>query len=170
MILAKSELLKKIKEGKIAITPFSPDAVGACSVDLSLSQNFRRFKPGSPVRLTAGVDYLSHTVAVTASTAKPLKIRPHEIVLGSTQERITLSDCYCGWIQGRSRTARLGLSVHVSSSLIQPGVDNVQVLEIVNNAPFPILLIPGIRVCQVVFEELTGKGSYSGRFANQTKP
>ena len=171
MILSKPKLLQAIRSGDIAVTPFNAEHVGACSIDLTLSRHFRRFKTKGTVRLTGGLDYQNHTFAVEATVSKPVKIKPGELVLGATAEKIRLSDKYCGWIQGRSRIARLGLSVHVSSSLIQPGVDNVQVLEIVNNAPFAIILAPGVRVCQVVFEELSGSGArYSGGFSRQERP
>jgi len=91
-------------------------------------------------------------------------------VLGVTKEKLGLSNGLCGWIQGRSRIARMGVMVHVSSSLIQPGVDNRQVLEIINLSPNPIVLRPGVKVCQIVFEELSSEAEYAGDFAKQTKP
>jgi deoxycytidine triphosphate deaminase len=53
---------------------------------------------------------------------------------------------------------------------VQPGVDNVQVLELMNVSPLPLKLYPGARVCQIVFEELKGKARYSGAFAKQRAP
>ena len=41
-----------------------------------------------------------------------------------------------GILEGRSRYARVGLTVHVTASLVQPGSDNHQILEIVNLSPF----------------------------------
>ena len=170
MILSRGEILAAVRRGGIAITPFNPANVGACSVDLTLSSEFRTFKRGGYARLSEGLDYRKFTTPAVASVARPLKLAPGRLVLGATAERVRLSDRYCAWIQGRSRVARLGLSVHVSSSLVQPGVDNVQVLEVVNNAPFPIALVPGVRVCQLVFEELKGRARYSGAFRTQATP
>jgi len=59
-----------------------------------------------------------------------------------------------GTLEGRSRYARMGLAVHVTSALVQPGSDNHQVLEIVNFAPFPVTIREGMRISQIVFSKL----------------
>ena len=59
-----------------------------------------------------------------------------------------------GKLEGRSRYARMGVIIHTTSALVQPGSDNRQVLEIVNLAPFPIKLSAGMRISQIVFEYL----------------
>jgi dCTP deaminase len=59
-----------------------------------------------------------------------------------------------GKLEGRSRFARMGLMIHLTSALVQPGSDNHQVLEIANLAPFPVRLHAGMRISQVVFEHL----------------
>jgi len=99
-----------------------------------------------------------------------LIIKPGEVVLGVTKEKISLSSGLCARIDGRTRFARLGLLVHLSSSLVQPGVNNVQVLEIMNASPNELVLKPGLKICQLVFEELKGTAVYGGAFRYQTKP
>ena len=74
--------------------------------------------------------------------------------LGRTVEKLTLPPDIMGHLEGRSRYARMGLIIHITSALVQPGSDNRQVLEIVNLAPFPIKLHAGMRVSQVVFDLL----------------
>jgi deoxycytidine triphosphate deaminase len=37
---------------------------------------------------------------------------------------------------------------------VHPGSDNHQVLEIVNLAPFPVILRKGMRITQILFEEM----------------
>ena len=53
---------------------------------------------------------------------------------------------------------------------MQPGIDNHQVLEIVNMGNQPLALYPGTRICQFIFERTVGKAHYSGRFSKQAKP
>ena len=53
----------------------------------------------------------------------------------------------------------MGLAVHITSALVQPGSDNHQILEIVNFAPFTIELHAGMRISQVIFEKLESKTS-----------
>lgn len=169
MILAKKEILKAVREGRIRIDPFEPSSVGPCSVDFSLGNEFRVFeKRGTEVDLVGGLDYLKQTKPKRCLARYTLQ--PGELILGVTREKLGLSNGLCGWIQGRSRIARMGVMVHVSSSLVQPGVDNHQVLEIINLSPNPIVLRPGVKVCQIVFEELSSEAEYAGEFAKQTKP
>jgi len=83
-----------------------------------------------------------------------VELDPGEMCLGKTLEKITLPANMIGRLEGRSRYARMGLVIHITSALVQPGSSNHQVLEIVNLAPFPIQLHAGMRISQVVFERM----------------
>ena len=171
MVLSKQAILDAIGGGDIKITPFSPASVGPVSVDLRLGKKFRVFGK-KKIRLLAdenaffGEDYRRNTKTRTVGKGGVL-LGPGELVLGTTLERITLSQNMSGKLEGRSRFARLGLMVHVSSSLVQPGVDNVQVLEILNVSPFELQLVPGAKICQIVFDRVEGKAKYEGTFRKQ---
>lgn len=172
MILSKQEILKAVKNGRIAIAPFEKENVGAVSVDLRLGNYFRPLRASKQaIRLSNRAHYPNaFEKEIFVPDGSGLKILPGRMVLGITKEKITLAPGYAGWLQGRSTIARLGLSVHVSSSLVQPGSSNVQVLEIVNNSPSEFVLVPGVRVCQIVFEEVRGSAVYAGAFRTQTHP
>lgn len=172
MILARRELFSEIRKGRISITPFEEKNIGPCSIDLRLGNVFRRFKKSKKtIEVSEKPDYLKeYSKLIEIKNNKKFVIKPNELVLGITKEKIRLSSCFCGWIQGRSRFARMGLMVHVSASLIQPGVDNVQVLEIVNLSPVSLAVTPGTRICQVVFERLSSSAAYTGPFQYQKIP
>jgi dCTP deaminase len=57
----------------------------------------------------------------------------------------------------------------MTASFVQPGVNNRQVLEIGNLAPFPLILKPGVRICQLILEWTAGEGAYAGRFKDQDR-
>jgi dCTP deaminase len=165
MILARDEILKAVEKRTIGIRPFTKANVGPASIDLTLGPELRVFKQGlSPVTLTEFVDYKKST-KLTKSDG--YTIQPGEMVLGITIEEITLPGNICGWLQGRSRFARLGLQVHMTASFVQPGVKNRTVLEIKNDAPMPVKLKEGLRICQIIFERLEGKARYRGKFQSQ---
>jgi len=44
-----------------------------------------------------------------------------------------------------------------------------QVLEIGNLAPFPLVLKPGVRICQIILERTEGGALYQGRFMDQDR-
>jgi dCTP deaminase len=48
----------------------------------------------------------------------------------------------------------MGLIIHITAALVHPGSSNHQVLEIVNLAPFPVVLRSGMRISQILFEEM----------------
>ncbi len=167
---AKPEILKAIQSKKITIDPFNSKLVGSCSVDFRLGNQFKRIKKSKkPVEVFGNPIYnddLHEEIVVKDN--QYMELKPGQLVLGVTFEKLTLDDKTCAFIEGRSRLARLGLLVHISSGLIQPGVSNHQVLEIVNLSPHIIHLQPKTIICQVLFDDLKGKGEYRGQFKNQT--
>ena len=165
-VLTRDELFQAMKDGRIEIEPFSENMVGPGSVDLNLSNQFRIFKKlrrGVVVDDTMDLEKITKLVYCERS----FTLLPGETILGITQERIRLAPNLCGWIQGRSRFARIGLLVHMTASFIQPGINNRQVLEISNMAPFPLILKPNTRICQVVFQTTLGEAVYEGKHMAQ---
>lgn len=165
-ILTRSEILKEIKKGNIKISPFKKSQVGPGSVDLTLDNKFRVYKKVEKiVHVNSRTDHKKFTKKITIK--KYLTLMPGETVQGITKEKITLSPDLCGWLEGRSRFARLGILVHISASFVQPGISNKQVLEISNMSSMPLAIYPGTKLCQIVIERAEGKAKYKGRFANQ---
>jgi len=165
-ILTHDEILKAIAAGHIRIDPYDPSAVGPASVDLHLGSEFRVFRSAREViRITEDTDY--ETVTEKVQGTGGLMLMPGETVLGITLEQITLAPHLCGWLEGRSRFARLGLLVHVSASFMQPGIANKQCLELSNFSPMPLEVRPGLAICQFIFQRTIGEARYVGRFRNQ---
>lgn len=165
-VLARAEILRALASGTVGIEPFHPDQVGPGSIDLHLGNEFRVFRKlrsACVVEEAIALDELSDRVEIEDSFI----LMPGETVLGITLERVRLPGSLCGWLEGRSRFARMGLVIHMTASFVQPGVNNRQVLEIGNLAPFPLVLKPGVRICQLILERTEGEASYAGRFASQ---
>jgi dCTP deaminase len=138
---------------------------------LALGNEFRVFKKVRDifhVKEEVRFEEISDTVHV--KDGDYLLLMPGELVHGITKERIRLPGNLAARIEGRSRFARVGLIVHMTAGLIQPGCDNKQVLEISNMSPMPLALYPGTKICQIVIEEVLGEAKYSGRFKDQTIP
>jgi dCTP deaminase len=163
MILAKDEILKRIKSGKIKITPYSTSNLGPASYDLTLGNEFRTYSGGRDIAVSEATDYKKFSKIRKGS----IKLKPDSFVLAVTKEKITLADDICGWLSGRSRFARLGLQIHSTAAFMQPGIDNHQVLEIYNLSKNTLELKPGTRICQIIFERAEGKARYKGKFAKQ---
>jgi dCTP deaminase len=129
--------------------------IGAASVDLTLAGRFWKFKRKYVIgKKPVDLSKVPFTEATEEVKTKSITLKSGEMCLGITREKISMPANLIGSLEGRSRFARMGLAVHVTSALVQPGSDNHQVLEIVNLAPFAVTIHEGMRISQVVFERL----------------
>jgi dCTP deaminase len=171
-VLTRSEIQAELRAGRLVIDPLLDDQIGPASVDLHLGPQIRvprgPIDPEAIVHVTETSDPAQDTQRLTIEDFYVL--RPGCTVHGVTLERIVLPPNLCGWLEGRSRTARFGLTVHVTSGFVHPGVANHQVLEMTNVSQTSLALHPGIRICQIVLERTEGHAVYRGRFADQVAP
>jgi dCTP deaminase len=170
-VLIGEEIKKALKKKAINVEPLDESQIGPGSIDLTLGNDFRIFKKRSKVyHIKNDSHFQDITSSVHVEDGGSIVIRPGEMILGITKEKITLSNNMSGRLEGRSRFARFGLAVHVTAGFMHPGISNHQVLEIVNLGHAPLALYPGVRICQFIFEKCTGHATYRGRFAGQLKP
>ena len=115
------------------------------------------------------------------TTDEGFLIKPGRFYLGWTQERIQLPhrSRLAARVEGKSSLARLGLGVHVTAPTIHAGfgatdldpsfAGNPIQLEIWNTGPLPVLLRPGLAICQLIFEGVDGTPGqgYRGQFTVQ---
>ena len=106
---------------------------------------------------------------------------PRHFILGWTFERIYLPHWarVCGRVEGKSSLGRMGLGVHVTAPTIHAGfgLDATGAekhgarlrLEIWNVGPLPIMLTKGMRICQLIIEEVreVPRSGYEGGFNRQ---
>ena len=155
MILSDRDIKEFMRLGKIRFEPpISEEQIGPGSVDLSLSDKFWRLR--QHVRFLDLSTMSFEEVSECVNTSE-ITIPPHGLIVGMTREKIYVDEDVCGWIEGRSRYARMGLAIHSASGFIHPGSYNHQVLEISNLAPYSMRLKAGMRVVQVVFELLRSR-------------
>ncbi|HVP30746.1 MAG TPA: dCTP deaminase [Myxococcota bacterium] len=165
-VLTRGVIQREIESGRLRIEPCAPDQIGPASIDLTLGNEIRVIEPGPwPIPIREGTDYRSLTRVVGLSP--PYVLQPGVTIHGITRERITLPPDVCGFLEGRSQFARLGLMIHVTSAFVQPGVSNRQVLEMSNVSNHPLEIHAGVRLCQLVLMRAEGRAEYRGRFSDQ---
>jgi dCTP deaminase len=166
MILTRDVILREIASGRLVIDPLDPAQIGPGSIDLHLGDEIR-VMAGGPERIevTEAADY--RAVTRLQRLDDPHVLRPGETIHAITRERIRLPPDVAGWLEGRSRFARLGLMIHVTSGFVAPGVDSRQVLEMSNVAGRPLVIHAGVPVCQIVLQRCEGEAVYAGRFRDQ---
>ncbi|MBW2280522.1 MAG: dCTP deaminase [Deltaproteobacteria bacterium] len=169
-VLTRGEIEKEIDSGRLRIDPFDPSQIGPASIDLHLGHQIRVPHPenGGPIHVTDDADHHTHTDVVEIDGYHVLE--PGHTIHGVTVEQVCLPPNLCAWIEGRSRIARFGLTVHVTSGFVHPGVQNRQVLEMTNVSSTALAIHAGIRICQIVLERTEGEAVYRGRFADQASP
>ncbi len=160
MILSDKDIKKAIKQGRITITP-KPDyktQLGPCSIDLHLGNHFAVFKHSRVafVDLKNPVDTGKIMQEIIIPKGEPFIMQPGDFALVTTIENLKIADDIVGKIEGRSSLGRLGIIVHGTASIFDPGWDGKPTMELGNLGVMPVALYPGMRVCAFTFEELSG--------------
>lgn len=165
-VLTRDVILDEIDRGRIQVDPFERMQVGAASIDLTLGGEIREIvNARDAIRVEDDTDYRNHTRVL--DLRRPYRLDPGVTIHGITAEHLSLPDDLCGFLEGRSRFARLGLMIHVTSAFVQPGVSNRQVLEMSNVSSRALEIVAGVRICQLVLMRTDGRAVYRGRFQDQ---
>jgi dCTP deaminase len=169
-ILTHGAILAELRSGRLRVEPMSHDQIGAASIDLHLGTQLRLLGAATdgPIPVRDDTDPKRDTRLI--ELVHPYVLEPGRTALGVTRERLILPPDVCGWLEGRSRIARLGLTVHVTSGFVQPGSANHQVLEMTNVSGVALELHAGVRICQIVLQRCEGSAVYRGQYADQDAP
>ena len=81
-------------------------------------------------------------------------LEPNHFVLASTAESIRVPHDMAAYVEGRSSIGRLGLQVQ-NAGFIDAGFHGQITLELENQSGFPIVLKKGVRICQIVFVQIS---------------
>lgn len=180
MVLSDVDIKQYIRNGKIKITP-EPDLgtqLGSCSLDFRLGNLFRVFEhskyPFIDLKRKVDVDDLMRKVEVPDGDA--FTMQPGEFVLAATHEKLELADDVMARLEGRSSLGRLGIIVHSTAGLFDPGWVGNATLELGNLGRMPVKLYPGMRICAFTFEQLSSPSSMpyhkkpANKYAGQDGP
>jgi dCTP deaminase len=133
------------------------DNIGASSMDFRLGRFFKVYNHAKvPVLDPLDIDtFKDVTNMIEMDNGKPFVVQPGEFVLGVTLEKVKLADDLVARVEGRSSLGRLGIIVHSTAGFIDAGFEGTITLEITNINRMPVALYPGMRVCQLAFEQMT---------------
>ena len=177
MVLSDRSIREEIAAGRVRLDPFDDALVQPCSVDVRCDRRFRVFHPGRYPFIDVKRAMPDLTELVEIADGRAFILHPGEFVLGATLERLSLPDDLVARLDGKSSLGRLGLQVHSTAGLADPGFEGQITLELSNVASLPITIYPGMRVAQLVFERLTtpaerpyGHGRLNSKYQGQTGP
>ncbi len=192
MIPSDRETKLALRRDFIRITPPPSDrAFSSMSVDLTLHEKISVWLAQQPETVAPVLVYparpnfdLFNLFAEHGTdfilSSEGFILKPGAFVLGWTEEQIRLphTSRLAGRVEGRSSLARLGVGVHVTAPTIHAGfgaTDDPQYpgtrirLEIWNCGPLHVCLEKGMKICQLILEEVHGtpEKGYEGAFATQ---
>ena len=192
MILSNTSIQQALDDGRLVIDPEpgpriatreQPTPYDRSAVDLRLSDHLRVPKQGLGVGVNPGAGSVQDTLATLYEPenipATGFNLHPWRLVLGLTVEYVKLPlpheigdrDCLAARVEGKSSLARIGLLVHFTAPTIHAGFEGQIALEMMNLGPSPIILTPGMAVCQLILEQVHGvPDAPASRFAGQTDP
>ena len=179
MVLSDVDIRRYIDLGKIRITPeLPPEQFGSYSIDFRLGTEFSIFEHSRhayiDVREKSAIQDLMRTIHV--NTGEPFVLQPREFALAITEETLELDDDVLGRLEGRSSLGRIGIIVHGTAGLFDPGWRGKATLELSNLGIMPVALYPGMRICSFTFEQLSSPVSVpyykkaGNKYAGQTQP
>ncbi len=159
MVLSDQDIEKALASRRIIIKP-APDLstqLGSCSIDLRLGNNFRIFDHSHHAYIDPSKKDYSNEITKVIKVPKDgaFIMQPGEFVLAVTLESVKIPADLMGRLEGRSSLGRLGLVVHSTASIFDPGWDGNPVLELGNLGRMAIKLTIGMRICAMTFEELS---------------
>jgi dCTP deaminase len=161
MALSDKDIKTALNQKRIRINPKIDlkTQLGSCSLDLRLSNVFRIFNHAQVPFIDPSdkkvLSELTHEIKI--KPGKAFIIQPQEFVLASTIEEISLADDIMARLEGRSSIGRLGIVVHSTAAVCDPGFRGQVVLELGNLGKMAVALKPGIRICSLTFDELSSK-------------
>lgn len=156
MLLCDKDIRAELDTGRLVVDPWHPELLQPGSIDLTLDDQLLRFPPSA------------HPIdPAVKNVMLPLPIPPSGwllpaggMVLGATVERIELPDDLAARVEGKSGLGRLGLAAHVTAGFIDPGFRGTVTLELVNHAPRPFRLYPGMTIAQLCLVRMSGPAEF----------
>ncbi len=179
MVLSDRDIKRYLAAGKIKIDPeLAPEQYGSCSVDFRLGNEFNVFEhskyPFIDLKGGLGLDHIMRPVPV--EDGEPFVLQPREFVLAVTKESLELDDDVLARLEGRSSLGRIGIIVHGTAGLFEPGWTGRATLELSNLSRMAVALYPGMRICSFTFEQLSSPSEVpyrkkpGNKYAGQTQP
>jgi dCTP deaminase len=177
VILSDRTMREEIDHGRIRVEPLGEGAIQPSSIDLRLGDKIRVFRNNHRSHIDVRDDAAGLTEVVQLQEAQPFFLGAGEFALGVTLEWIAVPDDLVARLDGKSSLGRLGLLIHATAGLVDPGWEGRLTLELMNLAPLPITLWPGMKIGQLSFIRMTtavdnpyGGGRLASKYQGDTEP
>lgn len=166
MILSDKEIRKYAQESTSPlIKPFSEDCLQAASYDVSLSGNIAILNRTGKVIDPADKQDLSDIYKKVMIGSDGYLFSPGEYLLVELAEVVQIPENLIAHVRPRTRFTRAG--VLVADQHCNPTYEGQLYIGLRNVGPNTILLWPGLKIAQLVFEELSSTPTESLWYKNK---
>jgi dCTP deaminase len=168
MFLSDSDIKKAIQGDYIVLKPFDESRLQPASYDILLGNKFVENDASSTYHVDPARKIYAKTTEKIIEDGAEFVLHPGVSVLGLSKEFFG-SDHFLIQVGGKSSLARVGLMIHNTAGIINPGHFLNITFEITNQSNIPIILRPGMEIAQITFSMLSSPPSrnyrHVGRFA-----
>jgi dCTP deaminase len=169
MFLSDTDIEKAVQSGAIVLEPFAVERLQPASYDIRLGNTFLINEAHSVKAIDPAQKIYPKTQTVTVPDGEEFVLHPGVSILGYTKEKFGSNE-FLIELNGKSSLARIGLIVHNSASIVNPGHFLNMALELCNLNNVPIVLRPGMEIAQLTFSPLSSppRQSYDvrGRYSD----
>ena len=176
-MLSDVDIKNALKEKLIEIDPLEESYIQPSSVDLKVGSDFRVFENHKYSHIDPKAEQQDLTTLGTATKDEPFVLHPGEFVLGTTFEKVSLSNKVVARLEGKSSLGRIGLLIHSTAGFVDPGFSGYLTLELSNVANLPIMIYPEMKIGQISFyylnspsEATYGSEAYGSKYQGQEGP
>src|SRR3990167_6946038 len=168
MFLSDVDIKKAIKNGGIVLKPFDEKRLQPVSYDILLGNQFIVNDENNTQFVDPVKKVYAKTREISVKDGKEFVLHPGVSVLGTSKEFFG-SDHYLIQVGGKSSLARVGLMIHNTAGIINPGHFLNITFEITNQNNIPIILRPGMEIAQITFSMISSPPAQTykknGRYA-----
>lgn len=153
MYLSDNDIEQAVKDGGITLEPFDKKRLQPASYDILLGNRFLLSEQHKGSYIDPVKKVFPETREIILKDEEEFVLHPGVTVLGFSHDYFG-SDKYLIHLNGKSSLARIGLVVHNTAGLVNPGHYLNIVFELYNTNIIPIVLRPRMPIGQLTFSEL----------------
>jgi dCTP deaminase len=154
MFLSDKDIKKELANKTITISNFDEHRLQPVSYDIILGNKFEVVKDHSTPFVDPVNGIFPNTENIRIEDGEEFVLHPGRTILGTSKDYFG-SDKYLIQLSGKSSLARIGLVVHNTAGIVNPGHYLNITFELYNAAKVPIILRPGMEIAQILFSQIS---------------
>src|SRR3989338_3825410 len=162
MYLSDRDILGAVKKQEIVIKDFDKTRLQPASYDIELGNVFQVVSGHESLAVDPVRKIYPKMIEKKVADGEEYYLHPGGTVLGTSKDYFG-SDKYLIQLSGKSSLARIGLVVHNTAGLINPGHFLNITFELSNLNNVPIVLRPKMPIAQLIFAEIRNPSKHTYR-------